>query len=187
MKATSLSLRYAKALADTVEKTGELPRVRQELLALTEAFSASPAIQMLVRTAAVSRDEKKALFGKLTRELDLSPHTSRLLEYLAEKKRAGLLPELTQSFAQQTDRRLGIRRGVLVAAMPLSDEQKRRVVATLERITRATVELRDEVDESLIAGFQVKLTDSIFDGSLRGQLQRMKERLAHGARTLHTA
>lgn len=187
MKETLLSARYAKAFADVVEKDGQLPQVRSELLALARGFSTSPGLQAMLSTASKSRQEKKAFFRKLSRQLGLSEHTTRLLEHLVERKRAALVPALAESFAQETDRRLGIRRAQLIAAMPLSEEQKSRIIEKLERISQAKVELEETVDESLIAGFQVRLDGRFCDASLRGQLQRIRETLTHGARSIHPA
>jgi len=187
MRASSLSRRYAEAFADVAQKEGQLERARAELLALADAFAASRDLQTVISTASRSRQEKTVLFRKLGTSLELSEPTNRLLEYLVQKRRLDLLGGLARSFAEETDRRLGIVRGVLAVARPLREEQKQRITAVLQRKMGRKVVLTEEIDESLIAGFQVKTAGRIFDGSLRGQLKRIKERLAHGARTIHTA
>ncbi len=187
MTASLLSRRYAVALAEVAEKSGDLEKVRAELLALAEVLEGDPHLLFAARSAARSREEKRRTFEAVSGKLGLCRPTSRLLEYLVEHKRIEILPDLASSFAREADRRLNILRGELVSAVPLEPEQKARIVEALVERTGARIELEDKVDESLIAGFRVTLADRLFDGSLRNQLQRMKERLAHGARTIHTA
>lgn len=180
MKGNLLSRRYAGALADVAEADGQLLRVRSELNALADAVSVSHSFQTMARTARRSRQEKKAVFGRISEQLNLCRHTARLLEYLAQKKRAALLPMLAESFAEEADRRLGVRKALLTTAMELTEGQRDRLIEKLEKMTQAKIELAETVDESLIAGFQLRLDGRSFDGSLRGQLDRIRERMAHG-------
>lgn len=180
MKGSILSHRYAEALADVAEKDGALARVAKELKALAEALSVSPGFRTLVKTAEKSRHEKRAALRRLSDAVNLCAHTGRLLEYLAEKRRTPLLPQLAESFAEEADRRLGIRRAVLISAVPLSDRQRAGIIEKLEASCEAQVEAEEIVDDSLIAGFQVRLDGQFFDGSLRGELERKRETIAHG-------
>ncbi len=180
MRGSVLSQRYAEALADVVEKHGELERVRDELNALADAMARDRTMQKLMATAALSREQKKAFLRRISTELGLSPRTHRLLDYLAEQKRAAMLPDLAESFADEADRRLGIRRAVVTSAVPLDEAQRGLLVARLQAATGSRIELEEVIDESLIAGFQIHTDGRFFDGSLRGKLERIRETIAHG-------
>ncbi|MHC4479425.1 MAG: ATP synthase F1 subunit delta [Planctomycetota bacterium] len=180
MKGDVLSRRYAEALADVAEREGLLRRCATELEALAGGLSESAAFRALVQTAGKSRREKRQMFRRVSDSLNVCGPTRRLLAYLVEKKRTGLLPLLAESFAREADRRLGVRRATLASAAPLSEQARERIVARLEAICGARVEVDETVDESLIAGFQVRLDGRFFDGSLRGRLERFRERIAHG-------
>jgi F-type H+-transporting ATPase subunit delta len=186
MKYSVLSVRYAEAFADLVEEAGELENVRRELLLLSTSLGESPAFTTLAMTARLGRREKKACFERLGREIGLSELTGRLISYLIDKKRLPLLAELAHAFADEADRRGNVQRAVLTSAVRLSDEQRELVREKLEQMTGKAIRVEEEVDEGLIAGFQVSLDGRLYDGSLRGQIERMKERLAHGAGALHT-
>ena len=180
MKGNRLSRRYARALADAVEPTGQLAKVREELLALGNALRGSRPFRDMVRAAGMSRRQKKEFFSSLCRRLGLSAITERMVLYLVEKKRLALLPPLAESFAEEADGRLGIRTALLTSAMELTGEQRELIVSKLEQLTRARVRLQEQIDRSLIAGFQVRLDGQLFDASLRGRLRRINERIAHG-------
>jgi len=180
MRRDVLSRRYARALADVVAPLGRLETVRQELTALAGRLAASGALEALGPASRLSRERKKELVRRIASELGASEHTARFLEYLVQKRRLGLLPDIARSYSREADERLGIRRAVLKTAIPLSDEQVRRLADKLSRLTGATVRLDSQVDESLIGGFEVHMDGQLFDGSLRGRLEHIRETIAHG-------
>ncbi len=180
MRLMVLSRRYAEALADVAERSGQLEKVRAELNALAETFAASDHLRTFARTARQSRSAKKSIFRALSEKLRLSGPTSRLLQYLVQKRRTGILEQLAESYADEADRRLGIATAHVTSAVPLSDAHRARIQAGLQDITGKTVRMFESIDESLIGGFQARLDGLFFDGSLQGQLQRIRETIAHG-------
>jgi F-type H+-transporting ATPase subunit delta len=153
--------------------------VARELAQLARAVEEQAVFRSLVATPLKSREEKKEAFDRVAEAMDLCAQTRRLLRYLADRKRTAILPALAESFSREVDRRLGVRRARLVSAAPLTEEQKRMIVDRLKQITGARVEVEQQVDDSLIAGFQVRLDGKFYDGSLRGRLRKLKERIAH--------
>lgn len=180
MRPSLLSRRYARALAETAEAQGMLERARAELNALAEAQSEGGGLQVRLRAFGQSREENAGLIRRLCAELDLSPPTAGLLEYLVRKRRLRILPELAAGYSAEADRRLGVLRATVTSALPLGEGQKRDIVARLQQITGARVEVSEQTDESLIAGFQVRAGGAFYDGSLRGRLERIKETITHG-------
>jgi F-type H+-transporting ATPase subunit delta len=178
MAGTSLSRRYARALAEVAAEQDILEQVRRELTALAEGFSHG---RFEVRFAAydLSRDEKLDFCRELAGQLGLSAPTSRLLNLLVDKRRMVILEDLAESYSEEADRRLGIRRAEVRSARPLTDEERTELSDRLAALTGAKVSLAEKLDESLIAGFQVKLENTFFDGSLRGRLDRIKETITH--------
>lgn len=180
MNGSELSRRYARALADAAPDEDALRRVRRELEVLAGALAESPGFRRLVDTAERSRQQKAALFDRVGESLGLSPLTRRLLRLLARHRRAGLLPALVQAFGLEVDRRLGVERAELISAVPLSEPQRQRIAEGLERALGAKVALNEQVDESLIGGYQLRTPGRTFDGSVRGRLRQIRERIAHG-------
>jgi F-type H+-transporting ATPase subunit delta len=162
------------------ERSGKLEVVRDELNALAECFEAVPEFRTFAVAGRKSRQDKKETLGRMSEEMGLSELTTRLLLYLVQKRRMAILPSLAESLSAEVDRRLGIARGRVTSATPLSDQQRQDLVRKLQRITGKTIDLTEETDGSLIAGFQVRLDGTFFDGSLEGQLERIAERIAHG-------
>lgn len=180
MRGNKLSRRYAVALADVAEQTGSIEQVAGELSALAGAIGSERAFRSAMETPRMGREGKRDLCRELCRELNLSDHISRLLDYLVEKKRTSILPELAHSFALEADDRLGVCEATLTSAAELTDEQRAEVISKLGALSGAEIRLREGVDETLIAGFQVELGGEFFDGSLRGRLEKLKEMITDG-------
>lgn len=180
MKGSVLSRRYAVALADVAEKEDCLDQVRDELKALAAALHSDRLFTVFANTQGYGSEGKRKTFRTLAEKLNLSGATTRLLDYLVVKKRTSLLPKLAQSFSAEADKRLGISEARLASAHKLTDEQRGAIVRKLEHITSNTIRVHEEIDESLIAGFQVHMDGRFYDGSLRGRLESLKERMIHG-------
>jgi F-type H+-transporting ATPase subunit delta len=180
MRGSVLSSRYAVALADVAEKQGCIDQVRHELQAMAGALETDRIFSIVVNTHRHGAEGKRRLFGQVAEKLGFSPPTRRLLDYLVAKNRTDIIPALAASFAHEADERLGISQGVLTSAHPLDEARKADIVSRLEKITGKQIRLREETDESLIAGFQVRLDGRFYDGSLRGRLNRLKEKMIHG-------
>ncbi len=182
MRGAVLSRRYAEALADVAVRDGEdmVRTVREELDALAGAYREDTAFRSFAGTARAGRGKKKEFFRNVTEELGLSELTGRLLQLLVDKKRTSILPTLARAFGEEADRRLNIATARLISAEQLTESQRHTLLEKLERITDKKIRLTEEVDESLLAGFQVSLDGRFYDGSLRGQLNRIREIIAHG-------
>jgi len=180
VRATIISRRYAEALADLAEESGALRRVRGELRTLARAFEDSAELRTFAVAGRKSRAEKQALLRGISAELGLSDLSARLLDLLIHKKRMSILAHVADGFAEEVDRRLGIVEARVTSAAPLSEEQRMGIVKKLESITGQHVRLDEQVSESLIAGFQVRMGDLFYDGSLRGRLKQARERMAYG-------
>lgn len=181
MKRTVLNKRYAEALADAAEESGDLRTVGSELNALADALAENAQFRTFTMTARKSRDEKKKLLNALSEKIGLSTLTRRLLSHLVDKKRLAILGGLAEAFAEAADRRLGIVTARVTSAVPLTDAQRERILTRLEQRTNKKIRLIEDTDQSLVSGFQVSLDGSFYDGSLRGELSRIRERIAHGA------
>ncbi len=180
MKQTVLSRRYAEALADAAEQRGKLETVRSELNVLAEVLAQDARFRTFARTARQSRGDKKEFFRRLSDRVGLCPLTRQLLLYLVDKKRLGILGELAEAFGEAADRRLGIVTARVTSAIPLDDRQRGRILAVLETRADKKVRLVERTDPSLVGGFRVNLDGSFYEGSLRGELSRIRERIAHG-------
>ncbi|HEV8631055.1 MAG TPA: ATP synthase F1 subunit delta [Thermoanaerobaculia bacterium] len=167
---------YAKAVLAVAGSLERATAVRDELGAFATAFAsalgpffANPAVPLLA---------KRSALDKVTERLGLAPLTRRLLQALLSRHRLGRLDEVVAGLTDELNRRQGIAVAELTTAEPLEDDERGELQRVLEAKIGKKLQLREQVDPDLLAGFVARVDSQLFDGSLRGQLDRLARELA---------
>ena len=171
----TLARPYAGAIFDLARQRRELDRWARTLRLLAEAVRA-PAVQTLLQTPAASAARKASELAALLGD-ELTDAARRFVDVLAENKRLTLLPEIEQRFAALkavAEKTLDVE---ITAAAPLSDAQLQQFVNALERRFEQRVQVTAVVDDALLGGAVVRAGDTVFDGSVRGKLDKLAESL----------
>jgi F-type H+-transporting ATPase subunit delta len=181
MTHSAVASRYASALADVVTSPAaglNAETALAELRAFAEALHSSPELGNALTSPAVPPGRKRAVISRIGDHLKLSRITRNFLFVLIDKRRITLLPEIIHSFEVVTDERLGFARADVISAGELKEPQRRALNAQLERISGKRIRPRYSVDESLIGGAVARIGSTVYDGSVRGQLQTLGRRLS---------
>jgi F-type H+-transporting ATPase subunit delta len=104
-----------------------------------------------------------------------------LIVLLLRRGRIDQLPRVAQEFARLDDKRQGIVHATVTSAAALSPDEVRALTQRLEQTTGDHVSLEVQVDPSLLGGLVVRIGDRLIDGSVRGRLERLRNRLVSGA------
>lgn len=177
----ALSFRYARALADAAaapDARVDAQTITGELVRFEELLHQSPELKTALDSPAVPPPRKRAVVARLARELPLSDLVRRFLFVLIDHRRASLLAETREAFEAVMDERLGIARADVVSARPLSEQEQRQMIAGIARLTGKQARARFRVDESLTGGVMARVGSTVYDGSVRGQLNVLRRRLA---------
>ena len=177
MKRTSISKRYAKALADSIPDDTELEIVAEELVALTRLFGDYPDLVRFVSNRAIHRETRQRFLESILVRVELRPVTRRLVLLLVDRGRIGVLEQIGSSFAELVDLRLNRAEAVATTVVPLSDEQREHLRSRLSELTGKTIRLKEQRDPSIIGGMIVQLGTTVIDGSVRSFLSKMREEL----------
>jgi F-type H+-transporting ATPase subunit delta len=180
MIAAAVAKRYAEALADVVTAT---PAVRaQDALAELRAFEgtlrSSLDLYNALTSPAIPNSRKKAVVARIADDLQVSRITRNFLFVLIDHRRVPALTEILQTFEVVLEERLGFVRADVASPRELNNEQRASLNATLERLTGKRIRMRFTIDESLIGGVVARIGSTVYDGSVRGQLQSLEHRLA---------
>lgn len=170
--------RYARALADVVISQGSAEVVKAELSAFAQAVDESADLRNFLANPAVARPQKQAVIETLMARMGGSKTLRNFLLVLVDNRRAALLREISEAFEAELRARLGVAKAEVTSAHDLNDEERTKLVRTLERMTGKRVEASYSLDPELIAGAQVRIGSTVYDGSVREQLNRMRSRLA---------
>jgi F-type H+-transporting ATPase subunit delta len=180
MTLSAVVSRYANALADVVTSGAggiNAETALNELNLFEATLRGSAELHNALTSPAVPPSRKRAVTGRLAGMLKLSPITRNLLFVLIDKRRIASLPEVIQSFETVADERLGFARADISSPLPLSEPQRAALTAQLERLSGKRIRARFSVDDSLIGGVVAQIGSTIYDGSVRGQLQTLHRRL----------
>jgi F-type H+-transporting ATPase subunit delta len=181
MTHSALATRYANALADVVT-TGasgtNADAIITELRAFDAALHSSLELQAALTSPAVPPGRKRAVVGRIADALQLSRVARNFLFVLIDHRRIVSLTEIIHSFETVSDERLGFARADVSSARELAEPQRKTLSLQLERLTGKRVRARYSVDDSLIGGVVARIGSTVYDGSVRGQLDSLGKRLS---------
>jgi F-type H+-transporting ATPase subunit delta len=176
--------RYAKALAElaTDPKTGmSAEAMVEQMNSMEQALIESPELRGSLLSPAVQASQKRAVVGRLAGPLGLSPLMRNFMFVLIDHRRIPLLSEIRRSFTEQIDERLGIARAEVSSAAPLSAAQREALETQLKVKTGLQVRCAYREEAALVGGASVQVGSTIYDGSVRGQLDALRRRLSRPA------
>jgi F-type H+-transporting ATPase subunit delta len=181
MTSSAIASRYANALADVV--TGgaaalDPQQAVRELRSFQAVMGGSAELRNALTSPAVSPSRKRAVVGRLADNLQVARVVRNFLFVLIDHRRIDALAQIIEDFERLVDERLGFTRAEISSAQEMNDPQRRALVAELERLTGKRVRPRFAVDESLIGGAVARIGSTVYDGSVKAQLETLGRRLA---------
>ena len=173
----TIAQHYADALAEVAISENSADKVRRELRDFLALLGESPQLGVLLGSPAVSRANKHAVAQALVERMGASRTLRNFLFVVIDQRRMGLLPEIQQAFEAKLDELQGVARADVISARELSERERKQLRTVLERLSGRRVEANYELDPRLIAGAVVRVGSTIYDGSVRTQLERLRVRL----------
>ncbi len=181
--------RLAHLLYDLAEQEGRFDDLERELQVWAELLEASSEVCSASCSPALPLDRRAELLMDLRSAIAKQgvPVTRTVLPFLAALAREGelhLLPQVRKVFEDLLDRRLDRARVRIRSARPLTPQQRTRIKEALADRFSGGVVIEHEVDSSLLGGVAAQVNDFSFDGTLRGQLDRLRRRLEAQVRSM---
>jgi F-type H+-transporting ATPase subunit delta len=171
--------RYASALADVViPRGGEDRVVLGELKAWEAMVAENSGLQEAFGNPTVAYDQKRKVLEELIARTRIQPTTANFLRVLLKNQRLGELAQVNAKLADVLEERTGIVSAQIVSARPISDSTKSSLEQKLTELTGKKARLTFQTDESLLGGIVTRIGSTIYDGSVRNQLSRLREELA---------
>ena len=177
MSVATIARRYATALAEVVTAHNEAREVQEELSAWHEMMRANETLDEVFRNPTIGIEQKRRVLDALIARTRPRPTTVNFLKLLVQNHRLTNLGEINERFAQELDRRAQIVSAQVTTARPLPREEQERLRARLTELTKSRVRLDFETDESIIGGVVTRIGSTVYDGSVRNQLQEIKEKM----------
>jgi F-type H+-transporting ATPase subunit delta len=183
----AVAKRYALALADYVEaKPGEsgkkdparLEAAASELALVVRVLGADPKFGRFFADPSIAQKDKQTAIEALARKAGLGEAVRKFLMVLVVNRRLGALGSISRTFEEIKDERQGVVQAETQTAVPLSATEVKRLRQALETMTGRTVRIRHHVDPTLLGGARTRIGSRVYDGTLRRQLEALRQRLA---------
>jgi F-type H+-transporting ATPase subunit delta len=177
---TALATHYARALADAVTdpKSDLTPaQAMDQLRLVTDTLKSSPDLARCLLSPSVARAKKEAVVSTLASQLGTHRLIQNFLRLIVHHRRVGDLGGIQGEFEKIIDERTGFQRADIVSAVNLADSQKQEIVSVLERASGKQIRPFFKTDPSILGGVIARLISKEYDGSLKGRLESLRQRL----------
>jgi F-type H+-transporting ATPase subunit delta len=176
MSEYKVATRYAKSLLDLSNEQHTLDTVKGDINVFQKTVRSSVALQNLLKNPVVSSGDKIAILKKLF-EKDFHKTTIGFLEIIVRKNRSNILENIADVFIEQFNAFNNIISASVKTAQPIDDKTASEVMLFIERQSGKKVALTKITDPSLIGGLVIQIEDKLYDASISGKLNNLKQNL----------
>jgi F-type H+-transporting ATPase subunit delta len=173
--------RYARAFADVVASahldTAAIDRQLNDLLA---TWDGSRELREVFENPAIPAPQKVAILDSMNKKLGLQRELRNLIAVLINNDRIAHIREVVEAYRAELQERLGIRQAEIVTARQLSEQERASLLAGVGKLAGAPIQATFKLDEKILGGTVVRIGSTVYDGSVRGRLERLREALVAG-------
>ena len=175
----SVASTYARAFADVVLGAHlDGNRALAELRAIAALLAESSDLRRVWENPAIPAEQKRGLLDAITQRDGISKHVRNLVAVLIDHRRIHFLEPVIRQLEKELDARMGFAEAEIITSRDLGDAEKREVEARVEKLTGKKVRAHYAQDPSLLGGAVVRVGSTIYDGSVKGQLEKIKEAIS---------
>jgi F-type H+-transporting ATPase subunit delta len=167
--------RYAQAAFDIARERDELDRWVEDIRAIVD-LAAQPGVVEFLASSRVPFEVKERLLRSGL--ADVNPLALNLARLLVQKGRIALAGQVRDEYQRLLDEHRGMAQGVVLTAVPLSEEEERAVAQRLGELTGKEIVLERQVDPEILGGLVARVGDRLIDGSTRTRLLALRRQLA---------
>jgi F-type H+-transporting ATPase subunit delta len=178
MSVQTVARRYASALADVVLQRGEAREVQEELLVWANMLQANRNLADVFANPTIALDQKRKVLNRLIELSKPRDTTANFLKVLLQNQRLTELGEINKKFTEVLDVRAGLVAATVTTARPIPSEVHDRLQTALASLTGKKVRIDFVTDPDLIGGVVTRIGSTVYDGSVRNQLQQIQEKMA---------
>lgn len=176
MTRDALILGYAKAIFEIARSEGAVERVADELFRVARTIEAEHDLRQTLTDLAVPVEAKEKVLAEILGG-KVSPHTLNVLNFVVRQGRARSLVEIADGLAELAEQESRREIAEVRTAVPLDEEQARRLTDALEAATGKSLSVKVIVDRSVVGGIFARVGDVVIDGTVRHRLDLLKDHL----------
>src|SRR5215469_12243234 len=175
----SVASTYARAFADVVfDAHLDAGRAINGLRRIASLFSQSLDLRRVWENPAVPADQKRKLLDAIVKREGIEPQVRNLVAVLIDNRRLPFLSRIIEQVEKELDARLGFTEAQISSARELADAERRTLESQIAKTTGKKVRASYGLDPSLLGGAVVRIGSTIYDRSVKGQLEKIKEAIS---------
>jgi F-type H+-transporting ATPase subunit delta len=175
----SVASTYARALADVIIDTHLDPdHSIADLRAIASLLKESSDLRQVWENPAIPAEQKRRVLDVIAQRDGISKQARNMVAILIDHRRIHFLDAIIRQLEKELDARLGFAEAEITSARELANPEKREFEQQVEKLTGKKVRAHYTRDVSLLGGAIVRVGSTIYDGSVKGQLARMKEAIS---------
>jgi len=170
---------YARAFADAVfDLHLDAAKTLQEAKSLAALVASSDDLREVWLAPSIPAEQKRAVLDAIVAREQISRPVRNFMAVLIDHRRVDFLQPVVRQFEQELNQRLGFAEAEITSSRELSQPERRSLEAEVAKLTGKKVLARYSQDATLLGGAIVRVGSTIYDGSVKGSLERMKEALS---------
>ena len=175
----AVASRYARALVDAIlAQKIDADIARLQLRSIGQAVHDSDDLRRVWESPAVSPEQKRSVLDAITRQMTVAKPIRNFIAILIDNRRIAMLDDIIRQFENELDNQLGFVEVEISSARTLTPGEKRDLENRVERMTGKKVRARYASNPELLGGVSIRVASTIYDGSVRGQLEKMRQQLS---------
>ena len=175
----SVTNTYARAFADVVlERKLDATQVLQQTQSLAALVASSADLRQVWEAPSIPAEQKRKLLDAIVARASISREVRNFVAVLIDHRRIEFLDRIVKQFEHELDFRLGFAEAEITSARELNEAARRELESQVEKLTGRKVRARYTEDASLLGGAVIKVGSTIYDGSVNGQLERLREQIS---------
>lgn len=177
MSVETVARRYASALADVVTKNGDTNNIQTELRQWETMIVSNDDLLEVFNNPSIQQENKEKVLESLIARAQPTKTTANFLRILARNNRLTDIAQINKKFASVLEERSGGVSAQITSARPLSIVQQGEIQTNLEKMTGKRVSPTFAVDETIIGGVVTRIGSTVYDGSVKTQLENLKQQM----------
>jgi len=179
-----VSVRYSSSLLDTAIEKNNLDEISKDIELMESVLKENPKLKFMLKSPIVKPQLKFSIFEEIFRTR-VNPDTLNFIKFVIDKNRESLLYDIIREFLRLRDEYLNIVNVEISTAYEFTNEQKNLLRNKFEKYLDKKVRLSFKLDKEIIGGFLAKLGDTIYDASIKRQLELLRKQFLKGSLILN--
>lgn len=178
---SAFASRYARAFADVVTSARlDAATIERQLSDFLATWDGSAELRSTFENPAIPAAQKVAILDKLNSKLGLQKELRNLIAVLINNDRIAQVGEVAAAYRAEVEERQGIRQAEITTARELREDERATLLTGVGKLAGAKIQPTFKLDKSILGGTVVRIGSTVYDGSVRGRLERLKEVLVAG-------